>query len=130
MKTTLTFGLIAFLLPACDYMYVEPAYDYRSRVEGNYWVEEYSETYNNNSRFRISISRWGYDEIVIDNFYDVNIRVRARFDYNKIFIPRQVVDGYELEGVGTLYGDEIEFTYKVRDTYSYKPADFCYAKAW
>ncbi len=45
--------------------------------------------------------------------------------------PRQFVNGYEIEGVGTFYGDEIRFSYRVKDIYSYnKPTDFCNAIAW
>lgn len=113
-------------------MIVEPVYDDRDRFVGSYWMEERSQTYNDFTRFSIYIRKSGnYDEVVIENFYNSGVNVRANVDYDKIYIYRQVVNGYEIEGVGTLYGNEIELSYRVRDTYSYhKTTDFCNATAW
>jgi hypothetical protein len=68
-------------------------------------------------------------EIYLDNFYAADISVYATLDYDKIDIPYQVVDGYEIEGVGTIYGNEIELSYWVKDRYSDTRADFCETRA-
>jgi hypothetical protein len=125
----ITFLLMSVALMACDLALMEPGYDERNYITGSYWVEEYSHTYNSYARFPVTIRKAGYGEVRIDNFYDVNISVQAHYDNGKIYIYRQVVNGYEVEGVGTVYGNDIEFSYKVRDTYTYKPVDFCHAKA-
>ena len=65
------------------------------------------------------------NEIYLNNFYAAGISVRATLDYNQIYIPFQVLDGYEVEGTGTVYGNEINFTYRVKDLYSNSYADFC-----
>jgi hypothetical protein len=132
MKTNLIGMAIMILLSSCNLMIVEPVYDNRDRLVGSYWMEERSQTYNDFTRFSIYIRKSGnFDEVVIENFYNSGVNVRANVDYDRIYISRQVVNGYEIEGVGTLYGSEIEFSYRVRDTYSYhKPTDFCNATAW
>lgn len=126
MKTTLTFLMILLVATSCDITLIEPSYDYRSRIVGSYQMEEYSQTYNDYARFNIYIRKSAFsDQVVIENFYNSNIDVRADFQFDKLYIKRQIVNGYEIEGVGTFYGNEIEFSYKVRDTYQSKPTDFC-----
>lgn len=132
MKTkVILFALVVFLT-SCDLIIVEPIYNDRDRVTGSYQVEEHSQTYNDYTRFSIYIRiSGGYDDVIIENFYDAEVNVRATVISDKIYISRQIVNGYEIEGVGTFYGDEIQFSYKVRDTYSYdSPTDFCNATAW
>lgn len=131
MKTRLLLLMTTLVLMSCEIMVVEPVYDERNRVTGTYQVEEYSQTYNDYIQFTIYIRKTiGYsNEIVIENFYNANIDVRATVTDGKIYIGRQLVNGYEIEGVGTLYFDEIRFTYRVRDTYYNKPTDFCEATA-
>jgi hypothetical protein len=120
------------LLTSCNLMIVEPIYDDRDKLTGSYMLEERSQTFNDYTQFFIYIRKSGiYDEVVIENFYNAGVTIRASVDYDKIYISRQVVNGYEIEGVGTFYGDEIRFSYRVRDTYSYHaPTDFCNATAW
>ncbi len=132
MKTNMVLMALTVLLSSCNLMIVEPVYDDRDRLIGSYRIEEHSQTYNDYTRFSIYVRKSGiYDEVVIENFYNSGVAVRASVAYDKIYISRQLVNGYEIEGVGTFYGDEIEFSYRVRDTYSYnKPTDFCDATAW
>jgi hypothetical protein len=113
-------------------MIIEPQYDDRERLTGSYRIEEHSQTFNDYTRFSIYIRKSGiYDEVVIENFYNSGIAVRANVVNDKIYIARQVVNGYEIEGVGTFYRNEIEFSYRVRDTYSNnRITDFCNATAW
>ena len=119
-------------LSSCEFYYEEPRYHERDRLIGRYDVKEYSETYNDYTNFPIWIeesSRYT-NEFYIDNFYGIDIRVYATISYDKITIHRQVVNGYEIEGVGTVYDDEISFSYSVKDLYSDTRTDFCEATAW
>jgi len=132
MKTkVILIGLVIFL-SSCELTIIEPVYDDRDRVTGSYQLEEHSQTYNDFTRYFISIHKTGsYDEVIIENFYNAGVNVRATVVYDKIYISRQRVNGYEIEGIGTRYGNEIDFSYHVRDTYSYNnPTDYCSATAW
>jgi len=121
-----------FGLTSCEVYLLEPRYSERDRIVGRYEVEEYSETYNDYTHYSIWIEKSSQysNEIYIDNFYGSEIRVRASISYDKITIHRQVVNGLEIEGVGTVFSDEIEFSYSVRDVYSGARTDFCEATAW
>lgn len=130
MKRMLPVVVLLFLSSACDVYVVEPRYDPRDKITGRYEAEEYSETYNDLSYYSIYISKSGYSrEIKIDNFYASDIRVYAYLDYDKITIPYQLVDGYEIEGVGTTYGTYISLNYRVKDTYNNTVSDFCQTEA-
>lgn len=121
-----------FGLSSCELYYLEPVYHEHDELIGRHSVEEYSETYNDYTNYSIWIERSSRysNEFYINNFYGVDIRVCATISSNKITIHRQTVNGYEIEGVGTVYGDEIEFSYSVRDIYSGTRTDFCEATAW
>ena len=113
-----------------NFYYLEQRND-RDRLVRSYEVEEYSETFNDYTRYTIWIDKANrYNEFYIDNFYASDLRVYATIAYDKITIHRQIVDGYEIEGVGTVYGSEIEFSYSVKDIYSGTRTDFCEASAW
>lgn len=130
MKTTASILLILLVATSCDVILIDPVYDDRNRITGNFILEEYSQTYNDYTRYQVFIRKSAFsNQVVIENFYNAGLDVRAEFEFDKLFIDRQIVNGYEIEGVGTLYGNEIQFNYKVRDTYSNKPTDFCNATA-
>jgi len=118
---------VALTLTACDVYVVEPRYDVRDKVVGKFYVDEYSQTFNDYTSYTIHISKsaYNYDEINIDNFYASDIRARAYVSYSKITIPYQVVNGYEIEGTGTIYNNDISLTYSIRDIYHTSPTDFC-----
>lgn len=122
---------MVLFLTSCEII-IEPVFDDRDRLVGSYRVEEYSQTFNDYSEFTIYIRKaGGYNSnVIVENFYNANLDVRAEVVNGKIYISKQYVDGYEVEGVGTVYFDEIRFSYRVRDTYYYKPTDFCEATAW
>lgn len=122
--------LASVVFSACEIIVVDPNYDRRQRVLGNYDVTEYSETYNRTYYygFRIDPS-YESDGVVISNFYDVDISVYAYVDYNKLTIPSQVVEGFEVQGVGTIRGDKITLSYHVTDLYKHSYTDFCVATA-
>lgn len=130
MKRLLPIVLIALVAVSCDY-YDEPRYDSRDRIVGRYDVEEYSETYNQYTDYSIYILKSGHSrEIYIDNFYAADLRVYAYLDYDRITIPYQIVNGYEVEGSGTVYASSISMHYRVKDTYSASYSDFCQTEAW
>ena len=120
------------VLSACTVYNVEPRYDSRDKITGSYDVEEYSHTWNDNTYYTMRIVKSGsdYSDIYIRNFYGADIEVYAYVNYDKITIPYQVVDGYEVEGTGTIYGSRMEMNYSVRDTYEYTETDFCEMTAW
>lgn len=118
-------------LSSCEFYYIEPTYYERDRLIGRHNVEEYSETFNDYTNYSIWIEESSRsNEFYIDNFYGIDIRVCASIVNDKITIYRQVVNGYEIEGVGTVYGDEISFTYSVKDLYGGTRTDFCEATVW
>ncbi|MFZ6009880.1 MAG: hypothetical protein ACOYXT_05975, partial [Bacteroidota bacterium] len=117
MKRLLLITSMILVLASCEINYIEPRYDARNNVVGSYDVEEYSETYNDYTYYTLYISKSSYSrEIYLENFYGTDIRVHAVLDYDKITIPYQVVNGYAVEGVGTLRGGDITLSYSVRDT--------------
>ena len=132
MKNLLIIFGVLFFATSCDIIIIEPQYDERELFIGRYDIEEYSATYDYSTVYPISISKssHSFDEVLINNFYDVNISVYAWVDGNKISIPLQEVNLYEIEGTGTLRNNEIHFQYRVRDLYSGGVTDFCQAVAW
>ena len=110
---------------------IETRYDYRDKVVGYYEVEEYSQTFDDMTYYDINISRSSHrDEVWIDNFYAADISVYAIVTYDRIRIPFQVVDGFEVEGSGVVRGSRIDFTYSVKDRYNHSATDFCETTAW
>ena len=131
MKNLIVFGVLIVAATSCTFYDVEPRYDSRDKFVGYYDVEEYSEIYQETTFYEMHISRSRYgNEVFIDNFYAADIRVYATVRFNDIVIPFQIVDGYEIEGSGTLYHDELNLTYRVKDTYDHAIADYCETVAW
>ncbi len=123
--------LLALIAASCNIYDSEPRFDSRDRIIGHYDVEEYSETYNQYTTYSIYIRKTGYSrEIYIDNFYAADIRVYAFLDYDRITIPYQIINGYEVEGSGTVYRSSISMHYRVKDTYGNSYSDFCETQAW
>lgn len=131
MKKLIPFAALIFIASSCTFYDVEPRYDNRNNFVGLYDVEEYSETFKDLTYYEIRISKSRYDrEIYIDNFYAADLRVYAIVSFDDIRIPFQVVDGYEIEGTGTLAYRELVLNYRVRDIYSNSMADYCETVAW
>jgi len=131
MKKLIVFGALILVASSCTFYEVEPRYDSRDKFVGYYDVEEYSETYNDITYYEMHISKSRYShEIYLDNFYAADIRVYATVTFDDIRIPFQIVDGYEIEGSGTLYQNELNLTYRVKDTYEHSVADYCETVAW
>lgn len=128
MKTFITFVFALVMLTSCDVYMVEPRIDHRDAIVGYYDMEEYSETYHEYVYydFNISKSRHSSREIFLDNFYASDLHVYAYVDNNYITIPFQIVNGYEIEGHGTLHrGSELQLYYTVSDIYHHGATDIC-----
>ena len=131
MKKLVFFAAIIVLASSCTFYDVEPRYDSREKFLGYYDVEEYSETYDDITYYEMRISRSRYErEVYLENFYAADLRVYATISLNDIRIPFQVVDGYEIEGSGSLFGDELNLSYRVKDIYSNTVSDYCETVAW
>jgi hypothetical protein len=131
MKNVISALALILLASSCSFYEIEPRYDSRDKFIGYYDVEEYSETYNDITRYEMRISKSRYDrEIYFDNFYAADLRIYGIVSFDDIRIPFQVVDGYEIEGSGTLYHDELNLTYRVVDLYDHSEVDYCETVAW
>ena len=131
MKKLIFSAAILILASSCNYYDVEPRYDVRDKFLGSYDVEEYSETFEDYTYYEMQISKSRYDnEVYLDNFYAADISVYANISFEDIRIPNQVVDGYEIEGTGSLYEDELHLSYRVKDLYNHTVADYCETVAW
>jgi hypothetical protein len=128
----LLIGIALIAFTGCDVYLVEPRIDIRDQVIGYYEMEEYSQTYNEYTFYGLNITKGGYNSntIYLNNFYGANISVVAHLSYDRITIPNQYVNGYDIEGVGTVYANRISFSYSVKDRYHSKYTDFCETDAY
>lgn len=131
MKSLILFPALLVFATSCTFYDVEPRYDERDKFVGYYDVEEYSETYGEYTFYEMRISRARFDrEIYLNNFYAADLRVYATVNFDNIRIPLQVVDGYEIQGSGTLFRDELRMSYRVKDLYDNSVSDYCETLAW
>lgn len=131
MKNLISFTLLILLVASCSDYDVEPRHDGRDKFVGYYDVEEFSEVYGDITYYEMRVTRSPYDrEIYLDNFYDAGIRVYAIVSFNDITIPLQEVHGFEVEGSGSLYHNELNLRYRVKDLYDHSISDYCETVAW
>ena len=127
-RLMLAFTVLMFMV-SCDITVIEPryTYDHRDELTGYYDMEEYSETFHDYTYYSIHVTKDTYSRntVYLNNFYGADICVKAYVDYNDLTIPYQVVDGFEIEGTGTLYDDHVDMSYSVRDRYQNSRTDFC-----
>ncbi len=126
MKTISSIVLVA-TLASCDIIVVDSDFNQVNLVPGEYLVEEYSRTYNQNFNYTVWVSQSGVNTVYIDNFYDQEIPIRAEVIGRRLYIRKQFVDGFAIEGSGTIWGNKIQLDYSVNDMYSQKPIDYCEA---
>ncbi len=90
-------------------------------IEGDWSCDETSSIFKStNSVYTVTISADpdNVNGIIIDNFYDVNISVKATLTGKSVIIPNQnAQDGYTVYGSGTISSNdqEINLTYVVND---------------
>lgn len=131
MKSFICVPALILIATSCSYNEVEPRYDSRDRFVGHYDVEEFSETYHEYTYYEMRVSKSGYDrQIYLDNFYAAGLRVYAIVSFEDVRIPLQIVEGYEIEGSGRLYRNELNLSYRVKDLYDYSISDYCETVAW
>ena len=90
-------------------------------------------TYNEIAEYSISIYKSSHDTdvVFIRNFYGVNIEAMAILRGDKLILPLQEIDGYEIEGEVWYHIGELEFDYVVRDITRHQNInDYCTAVAW
>lgn len=132
-KRSLLFLIVLISLASCDVYYLDTERPYSSRdlIIGSHYAQEYSQTYHEYYEYNVWIAAGNRsNEIYIGNLYLDGLSVYARVSYDAITIPFQVIDGYEIEGAGTIYGDRIDLNYYVRDQYENTIKDFCETTLW
>ena len=134
MKRALPFIFLA-LLASCElYIYEEPVpWDDRDMFVGHYHMEEYSQTTGRIDTYNITVDKaWNRaHEVRIRNFYGIGLKVYGIVDGNRLTIPLQVVDGFEIEGTGRVVGDRLNLSFIARDLYDVPTyTDFVDAEGW
>lgn len=134
MKRSFIFLFALIGLASCDVYYLDnerPVIRSRDRIIGSHYTEDYSQTYHEYFEYSVWISAGNRsNEVYIENLYMDGLSIYATVSYDAINIPFQVIDGYEIEGAGTIYGDQITLNYYVRDRYENTIKDFCEATLW
>jgi hypothetical protein len=133
MKRSFLLLIALVALASCDVYVVDAERPYRSRdrIIGSHYNEEYSQTYREYYEYDVWISSGvRSNEVYIENLYTNGLSVYATVSFDAITIPYQIIDGYEIEGAGTIYSDQITLNYYVRDRYSNTVKDFCEATLW
>lgn len=127
MKKVIIASLLLITLASCEFNYIEPRYDFRDRVTGSYDVEEYSATFRDYHYYSIHITKYSSSgrTVYLNNFYDADLSVYAYLDGDKLTIPLQIVDGFEIEGTGILHSSDMSINCRVKDLYSDTRTDFC-----
>ncbi|HEY9045783.1 MAG TPA: hypothetical protein VIN08_07790 [Ohtaekwangia sp.] len=127
MKRILFAVSILVVLGSCQVNIIEPRYDARDRVVGYYSMEEFSATFNDYTYYTVQVTKYGTtgNDLYLDNFYGADIQVHAYMNGDKITIPYQIVDDYEIEGTGTIQGVNVSMNYSVRDLYNHSQTNFC-----
>lgn len=129
MKKGLLIALVLVAFSSCDVWVIEAPFDPRDNFIGRYNVEEYSETYDVLTQYRVRILKDGdpYSSIIyLRNFYAVEIEVFAEVIGDRLNIPRQEVDGYVIQGTGRLEFGDLTLSYSVEDRFdNSRLVDFC-----
>lgn len=134
MKKLAFFVILAATLSSC-YIYeedVRPRYDHRDRFTGYFEVEEYSKTYREVVYYNMYISRSGYDgdEVTLRDFYAEGTHFVAYISGDRIDIPRQVSNGYEVQGSGYVSAGKLYLNYRAFDLYGDSFVNYCEATAF
>ena len=130
MKKVLLLISSIVLLSSCDITIIdEGPFDTRDIYLGRFEVEEYSQTYDLLTRYRMRIVKDAdpYSNVIyLRNFYAVDIEVFGEIIGERINIPRQVSDGYIVQGSGRCELGDVHLSYSVEDGLSDSGvADFC-----
>ena len=118
------------MFSSCDVILIdEQPFDPRDIYLGRYQAEEYSQTFDVLTNYRMRILKDGdpfSNVIYIRNFYAVDIEVFAEIIGERINIPRQESGGYIVQGSGRYEFGDVHLSYSVEDALSQSGiADFC-----
>lgn len=115
----LTIAIVILNFAACiDDTGIEDPLDIRDKIEGNWNVNEYSETFKEQN-FTVTIQKDAYEEgkILIYNFFNLgtSVSVYAYIEGSKITIPTQTVQENIFEGTGQISSsyEDIDLDYMV-----------------
>ena len=126
--------LLLILAGSCQLIINEEPnyYDARDNLVGRYQVDEFSESTEQYFSYSIDIykSCCNSNEVVIYNFYDVDLEVSAQFDGYKLIIPSQYIGDYKVEGTGRLENGELTVSYVVHNRFQNPSTDFLYFTSW
>jgi len=112
---------IVFLLNSCELADDFTGNATVAKIEGDWSCDETSEIFKSTgSVYSVTVSADpdNGNGVIIDNFYDVNIAVRATVAGSSLIIGNQTAeDGYEVSGSGTISSnfEEINLNYNVDD---------------
>jgi len=117
-----SFVLIALVCVSCEVADDFTGNEAVAELEGNWSVDEESSVFGKStlSVYTVSISADpdNLNGVIIDNFYNVGISVKANVSGTSLTIPNQEAeDGYTVYGSGTISGNsnEIDMNYVVND---------------
>ncbi len=111
-KTVMVLLVVGFF--SCD----DDADD-RNKFAGRYEVEEQSlETFVPRGDYEVRIRKdlSTTDQVIINNFYNLEIEVYATINGSSLTIPRQQHQVYEYQGSGNMSGNVITVEYTVSST--------------
>ena len=103
----------SLIFSACE----KVEYDSRNRFRGTWNVEEYSHRLPMPSYYqsRITLEEFNEENIIIENFYDAGLDIKAMVIGSKLFIPYQQIGIFEiLDGYGGLSENMISMSYVVK----------------
>jgi hypothetical protein len=128
-KSLFALSLLVFI-SSCDIVYIEEVnVDDRDFFTGRYEVEEYSETVDQTTFYNMRVLKENdvrSNVIFLDNFYAVGIEIFAEVYGDELRIPRQIINGYRVQGVGHVDRGDLVMTYSVEDLRGNRGfADFC-----
>jgi hypothetical protein len=122
MKLSLAWLLTALLfLLVCSCEPIEPKpVDQRDKFTGKYTVTEQSGAQQVTHTFKVTVTKSAEPDsvIYISNFYNAGLEVYAQVSGSKLSIPFQRRHNYEIEGLGSLNGTELNISYLVRNIHT------------
>lgn len=129
MKKGLLILSVLIFLSSCDVWLVEVPYDPRDNFTGRFNVEEYSETYDVLTKYKVRIVKDGdaySNAVYISNFYGEDLEILGEVVGDRLIIPHQSINGYVIEGTGRIEYGDLVMTYSVDDYYDNNGlVDFC-----
>ncbi|HEX2395824.1 MAG TPA: hypothetical protein VHI78_10780 [Bacteroidales bacterium] len=122
LRVIIFFSSLAFAAGSCEVADDIVGNEDVAALEGEWSVDETSEVFDKStlSVYAVTVSADpdNLNGVIIDNFYNVGISIKATVSGNSLIIPNQnAEDGYTVYGSGTISGNssEINMSYTVND---------------